>query len=429
MAWEYIQQQQGYQNLSDEKKQKFKQIFDTLSSDQKEELYTRLGVPKVAPQTLAPEAEMPLRKALPESPIPAPGTVPPGTYQGAKGQYQGPFTAMNQAGEGLTEDLGRAGVNPYLSAGLGTAFQMAPEVGLGLIPGAKAAKPASRAAVAFRTKAMDIIKTAFKPGAKAQTLARDEALQPLKQLARELEAGSPARQEAEQVVQGIKTVKQNLDSQFKALSESLKTHKGELQGALQKVEETLGLELNPKQIEYVGRVLASPKSRQIKINTLVRLGQKSPSTLQASLSPETLQTEKKVIEALLRKGSLDEVQRVGLYKANSVFGKAIPETAEIRSAIKDTYQALKHAKGFKTSETIRLRRLLSVEADKLKNLKKTDTLKLKNVRTQIKQIQQDTAQLVLEGRKADIYRDRLLKAVLAMSIGGGAASIAAKLTP
>ena len=413
----------GFERLSPEAKTlveaKFKEGFQKLSPEAQQLVQQKIGAQQQ--QRMSPQQALEMQKRIPASPIPAPGTVPPGAYAGAMGQETNPFKAMDQAGEAVGVGLAEAGVDPRLAAGVGTGFQMMPDIATLGIPGtkapaaAKAAAPvAAKAGQAMVKPMQTFVKRLFGKGEKLATLESNKVLSELRLAKEAAEKGSSTRHAYQQAHDFVKQEIKNATTQFKGLKAELGNAKDSLKQQINFMENKLGLKLNPQQAEAVEKVISNPKLARAKAQQIINLSEKPIETLQ-KLDSQTLQTLKKTTEALIRHGGLDDTTKVLLKKSNTKLGQAIPETAQLRADLGSVYKQLDTLpKVYKSRSAELQKRLVSYES-KLKQIKQADKQKIDYLKKQITKATEESAELILEAHKNDLVRKRALYTVLSMA--------------
>lgn len=297
---------------------------------------------------------------LPQSPVGIPGTVPMGMTGGKPAGIQQSFDA---AGQGIAEAAGEAGY-PIPGAVAGTAMAMAPDIISSVPGGMGGAKVASKAGKGLKMggkKFWESIETVFKPGAEKMRIGK--------------------AQKSGEILEKIK----QLDIYKDRLGENIK----KIGYRISAVEKKAGKEL--KDTGKIANELLDKKHVNRKIDILHDSAKKGPEWLKQNITPEVIQDSKKFLEAAASSASLTPAQLAAVKIASSTFGKAIPETAVLRGRMGKLYKALE-----KAPKSARLKQELG------------------SVRRQYDK-------LIIEGRKADLYRQRLgnlIKVGTGIGVGG-----------
>ncbi len=196
--------------------------------------------------------------------------------------------------------------------------------------------------------------------------------------------------------------------------------------AIGDVEKANGLEFKELPDNFQ-KVLRNKELLGQKANSMARLADKGPEFLSQNLSPQTIQVNRKLAQTALKTSGLDDLTRVQLAKANSVFGQAlgnqIPDLSEKLSAFRDIDQALKALPTDKKTEADALRVSIQRITANMKTNKMALQDKLQMANEALDNISRQAETLIQQGTKRDLRRNIIKKIGIGATIAAGAPSV------
>jgi hypothetical protein len=309
--------------------------------------------------------------------------------------------------------------SPEVAAGIGTGIQMAPHAAMSagsLGPAAKAGSLVGKGGKALVKPLRTFVKRLTGKGEKLTKLESDAMLNELKLAKEAAEEGSTNQRAYSQAYEHVKRQLADVKDNYKVMKAGLDEARGDIGKQIGVVEQKLGLGL--KDSSYVEKMLSNPKAVQASAQRMIHLGNKSPEVLK-QLGSQTIQQTKKLTEALIKRGGLDDTTKVLLKQANTNIGKAIPETAKLRAELGSVYKQLKELPKAYKSKSAELGKRLTKYQTRLKQLKKSDTQTIKQLKKKIAEASYESHQLIIEAHKNDAVRKKTLYAILSLSGLGG----------
>lgn len=333
------------------------------------------------------------------------------------------------AGEAIAEKGPSLGLSPEVSAGIGTAVKMAPDIAAAPF----AVKPAAsllRKGLSKVTSPITGLKNLIK--APGKEVAESTAKRTLLEAKTSPKRTSLVESLTEKKISPIREESRRVSEEMKSLGEKQVTEKQSLESRLSKSKEQLeGLErekgLSFTELGVPGEVTAKQAPQYI--NSAKALANKTKEEILSQFRPEEIQKLRKQYQSFAKTQSPEVAALVG--KAESRLGEAIEQVigndyASARAVFRESKDAIKNLPStFKAEKSKLGTKLETIKNEIKKNEDLAYTLIKKAKKSDLRRqtgLQIKMAKLVEDAAKRDEKLKKILKAALAVGTGGGAAA-------